>query len=146
MAFVMNQTTEETRANWDNLSEAERKQLEERERFLANFSERKLRASSQLPDIESTSFKLRWDFAETELGSETLLMSGDKVVFREPALFEGYERFIEVAEILRARYGTALRDLVPTKGSEIYLYGDRSTSPDTVAKARRRIFFSRTKN
>ena len=48
----------------------------------------------------------------------------------------------EVAEILRARYSTALCDLVPTVESEMYLYGDRMSSPQAVTEARLRIFAS----
>jgi hypothetical protein len=55
-------------------------------------------------------------------------------------LWEGYERFIEVAEILRKRYGTALRDLIPTPASELYLYGDELSSPRLIAQTRKRIF------
>jgi len=42
--------------------------------------------------------------------------------------------------ILRERYGTALRDLVPTDSSKTYLYGDRMSAPETVAEAKRKIF------
>ena len=140
VTFVMNPTLEESRANWDKLSEAERQQVELIERFRANFEDRKLTEASQLPDIEGTSFILHWDFVEAGLESETLLKHGNAIIFREPALYEGFERYIEVATILRARYGAALQDLVPTARSELYLYGDSLSSPDTVAEARKRIF------
>ncbi len=73
-------------------------------------------------------------------------MHGDTIIFREPVIYEGYERFVEVARILRGRYGAALRDLVPTERSETYLYGDRLSAPQTVAEARRKIFSPATGN
>jgi len=78
----------------------------------ANFTDRKLREATQLPDIDSPSFILHWDFVHAGFDSETLIKHGETIIFREPVIYEGYERFIEVAKILRARYGPALRDLL----------------------------------
>jgi hypothetical protein len=61
-------------------------------------------------------------------------------LFSEPAFYEGYERFIEVAEILHNRHGTAMRDLIPTAASKLYLYGDYSGSPAIVDAAREKTF------
>ena len=36
----------------------------------------------------------------------------------------GHERFHEVKELLRQRYGTRFASLTPTQASELYLYGD----------------------
>src|SRR5437870_6028049 len=91
---------------------------------------------SQLPDIAEPSFILHWDFADDGSLKETLIKHGANVIFAEPAFYEGYERFIEVAEILRSRYGAALHDLIPTNASEVYLYGDNLGSPAIVAAAR----------
>ena len=146
LAIVSYPTTEESRANWDKLSDEERKQVEDIERFQAEFDNRKLREPSQLPDIHSPSFILHWDFVDSGLNKETLIKHGDTIIFREPAIYEGYERFIEMARILRARYGSPLRDLVPTGCSETYLYGDRLSSPEIVAQARRQIFSNATGN
>lgn len=140
VTLVMLPTVEESRANWEKLSQDEREQVEAVERHRANFVARKLSEKSQLPDIETPSFVLHWDFVEAGFGFDTLIKHGDTMIFSEPAFWEGYERFIQVAEILRARYGSALRDLIPTEASSTYLYGDRLSSPNTVSEARKRIF------
>ncbi|MHB8912342.1 MAG: hypothetical protein ACYC42_06790 [Lysobacter sp.] len=49
---------------------------------------------------------------------------------------DGYVRFGKVVAILRAKYGTALRDLVPTPGSELDLYGDALASSRHVDRVR----------
>jgi hypothetical protein len=133
-------TIEESRANWDKLSEAERQQVEEMERLKDDFETSRLTQTSPLPEIESSSFILHWDFLHDGFDSKTLIRHGDTVIFTEPVIYEGYERFIEVAEILRAHYGPALRDLIPTDACETYLYGDRFSAPDMVEDARKRIF------
>ena len=140
VTLVMLPTLEESRANWEKLSQDEREQVEAIERHQADFTARGLTENSQLPDIETPSFVLHWDFAYSESNNETLIKHGDTIIFREPAFYEGYERFIEVAEILRTRYGSALRDLIPTEDSNTYLYGDSHSSSNTVDEAVKRIF------
>jgi hypothetical protein len=142
---VLHPTIKESRANWDKISEWNRRNIEAAEARQADFARRKLREPSQLPDIAESSFILHWDFADDGSRKETLIKHGDKVIFSEPAFYEGYERFIEVAQILRSRYGAALRDLIPTRASELYLYGDRSAAPRIVPAARQRIFGSNAK-
>jgi hypothetical protein len=140
ITVVLHPTIAESRANWDKVSEWDRKNIERAEAHQAEFKRRKLRDASQLPGIAEPSFTLSWDFVDEGSHRETLIKCDDKIIFAEPALWEGYERFVEVAEILHSRYGVALRDLIPTKVSELYLYGDASDSDRVVAAARERIF------
>ena len=133
-------TFEECHANWDKLSESERKSVEASERHYEEFNRRKLREPSQLPDIQEPSFTLIWEIEGRDSHLNNVIRHGDTVIFAEPACYESYDRFIEVAEILRRRYGTAIRDLVPTERSEFYLYGDRLSAPEIVKDERKRIF------
>lgn len=139
ITVVLHPTIAESRANWDNVSEWDRKNIEAAEACQAEFARRKLSEPSQLPDIVEPSFVLHWDFADDGARRETLIKHGDVVIFAKPAFYEGYERYIEVAEILHSRYGAALRDMIPTKVSELYLYGDESASRALVAAARERV-------
>jgi hypothetical protein len=145
LTIVLHPTIAESRANWDKVSEWDRKQIEAAEARHTDFARRKLREPTQLPDISEPSFTLSWDFVDEGPHRETLIKCGEKIIFAEPALWEGYERFVEIAEILRARYGAALCDLMPTAVSELYLYGDYSGSSRVVAAARKRIFDIRSK-
>jgi hypothetical protein len=70
----------------------------------------------------------------------TIILYGDRVLFSEPALWEGYERFEEICKIVRDKYGKNVTDLVPTSASEMYLYGDVLSSPDFVNNVRRKVF------
>jgi hypothetical protein len=79
------------------------------------------------------------DFAD-DCSHREVPIKHDNVIFAESALYEGYKRFVEVAKILHTGYGAALHDLVRTKVSELYLYGDASDSNRVVAAARERIF------
>lgn len=139
LAIVSYPTTEELRENLEKLSDVDRMYLEVIERSRADYAGRKLRDPSQLPDINSPAFTLTWDIAPDKSAHVTLIKHGDRVIFSEPALYECYDRFVEVAQMLRARYGSAILDLIPTPASEYYLYGDRIAAPDIVDEARKQI-------
>ncbi|CAG0955900.1 hypothetical protein BURK2_00464 [Burkholderiales bacterium] len=137
VSFVMYPTLAESRANWERLSAAEKAWVETIEKARAEFDAICLKTPEQLPAIEEPEFSLAWDMSDE---GQTVLRLADRVIFSEPPVFEGYERFEEVARILKARYGTALRDLVPTQASATYLYGDSLTASDRIAGFRRELF------
>src|SRR5271154_822492 len=107
------------------------------EQFQQKFDSMKLVRKEQLPEVDSTSFALAWDFIEADGERLTVIRHDDQVLFSEPALWEGYERFEQVCKIVREKYGVRVNDLAPTRDSELYLYGDVLYSPTFVAAARR---------
>ena len=107
---------------------------------LDKFEREKLREPEQLPNINADGFTLVWDNDHSNPDDRrTLIKHGETVIFSEPARYEEYERFAEVADILKARYGHRLKDLVPTLASEYWLYGDKYTAPDYVDSVREKI-------
>ena len=106
------------------------------------FEEQKLRTPEQLPEITADSFTLVWDFACEAHGdnARTLIKHEDVIIFSEPGRWEGYERYEEVAEILKLKYGHRIKDLLPTLESEYYLCGDDGKSYDFVDRVRLRLF------
>jgi hypothetical protein len=104
------------------------------EAFRNKFEARKLRSPDQLPEVDGDEpLEFIWDFDDTTGDRETLIRVGSKLLWREPALWEGEGRFYEVKDILRRRYGTRFRSLSPSPESELYLYGDKvSASPVRV--------------
>ena len=141
LSFVSFPSIAEARANWANLSGAERIQIESIERRQALFDQTSLKLPAQLPNITMPEFILYWDFAETpELGSTTLIRLGDQTIFSEPAFYEGFKRYMEVATILKTKYGNSLQDVIPTKASSLYLYGDSLSSPAQIDRFRLGLF------
>ena len=103
--------------------------VEQREAFFARAEEHELTEASELPDLEGDELVIEWDFEEPAENAGhrdkwTILRHGDRVIWREFAFYEGYERFGEVLVILRTRYGERLVDLRPTEDSYNYLCGD----------------------
>jgi hypothetical protein len=122
----------------ENLSESGRSMIDSAKSYIARFNAMCLKSPDQLPDVAAAAFSITWDYLHKD--ELTILKHGDKVIFCEPALYEGYERYEEVALILKERYGDALIDLVPTGRSEFYLYGDRLSSPERLNKFRQALF------
>ena len=91
-----------------------------------------LREPTQLPDLDESEVTIDWDFEDRDGEHWTVLRHRGVEIWREPAFYEGYERFVEVFEILRQRYGARLREVRPTEVSGTYLYGDRLSSPRII--------------
>ena len=66
----------------------------------------------------------------------SVVRHGDNEIWRERTIWEGYERFGAVVTILKAKYGTRLRDVVPTEASVPHLLGDAIEAPGRVQQIR----------
>jgi len=103
----------------------------------------KLREPEQLPEIDEDSFTLVWDNEYSNPDDRrTLIKHGETLIFSEPARWEEYERFAEAADVLKARYGHRLKDLVPTPASEDWLFGDKLRAVDYVDSVARKTAYS----
>ena len=108
--------------------------------LLDQFDQEKLRSPEQLPDVEERDFVVTWDQDGDGFVGNILIKLGDRVLFREPLLYENYQHFAEVAEILKQKYGDRIKDFTPTERSETYLYGDDYSGPRVVQESRARLF------
>lgn len=131
---VLYPTIEESRVNWDKVSEADKRMIEAREQFIKEVEAKSLNSTDELPDVEGDSLVFVWDFIWDDY--QTIIRYGDKVIWREPAFYEGYERFAEVAEILKKKYGDRLKDLAPTQRSYNALLGDYLSANNIVQAIR----------
>ena len=137
LAIVNYPTLEELRSSGDPADVFQAGVIEQ---FRKTFEAQKLKSSDQLPDLDAPSFALVWDFVQAHDERRTVLRYGNRVLFSEPAVWEGYQRFEEVCKIVRDKYGSRVTDLVPTRVSKLYLLGDVMSAPEFVTKARREVF------
>lgn len=84
--------------------------------------------ASQLPDIAGNEIIIHWDFD----GENTLVLHGQDVLWKEPAYFENYDRYLEVGNVLLKKYGIRLKDFAPTAASKYNLFGDTSRASSEV--------------
>lgn len=138
LAIVNYPTLEELRANQDK--PGIRDYVQRIDDGSDKFERQKLREPDQLPEIDEDNFTLTWDFDGSVRDDErTLIKRGETVIFSEPARWEEYERFHQIVEILKQRYGKRISDLIPTERSEMWLYGDKWSAPDYVNTVRDRL-------
>jgi hypothetical protein len=128
-------TIRESRRQWDKVAPADRIAVELAEQRARDFARRELRSPDQLPDLEGDDLILVWD----RDGQNTVIRYGAQELWREPGFYEDCERFEQVAEILYAKYGPRLQDLVPTRASYYSLYGDRIGAPHRIERFRERL-------
>jgi hypothetical protein len=78
-------------------------QVERIEALRERVNNERLHDREQLPDVEGDRLAFLWDLEadEDESNATTVIRLGDRVIWREPALFENTDRFFEVKELLR---------------------------------------------
>jgi T3SS (YopN, CesT) and YbjN peptide-binding chaperone 3 len=86
----------------------------------------------QLPDVPGAAIVIDWDLERVGEENWQVLRHDGVEIWRETGFYESYQRFGEVFEILRRRYGDRLQELRPTPHSEMWLYGDRLGAPGKV--------------
>ncbi len=104
------------------------------------FEREKLKSPDQLPDIDGDSIIFTWDTDTNDGGpSNVHIKHGDALIWKEMEWYEGFRRFIEIAGILKMKYGDRLKDVVPTHRSERDLYGDHLGAGWQVDECRRKL-------
>lgn len=140
LAIVSYPTTQETEQNWEKLTDPEKRELLARKRWLAAWQAASLKSINQLPDLAGPTVALVWDQVDGDAGGPfTVIRHGDTEIWREPACWEGYERFGDVVQILKQKYEKRLVDVVPTPASNLYLFGDKFSAPEYVVQIRKAL-------
>jgi len=140
LAIVSLPTMDETEEHLSDLPPDEQEAFRGRKKFLADWQASSLVTPDQLQDIPGAGdIVLLWDFVEDGDASFTVITHGGVDIWREPALWEGYERFRAVVAILRQKYAPRLTDVVPHPRSLLYLGGDFLGTADHLAETRRLI-------
>ena len=130
-------TIEETRAAaaaGNPRAQAELPNVDAREAFLERAQQLELTEAAQLPELDGDRLVIDWDLEDRDNEKWTVLRHNDREIWRELAYYEGYQRFAAVFEILRERYGERLAEVRPTPASEMYLYGDKLSAPETIGR------------
>lgn len=103
--------------------------VQQREALDAAFEQESLKSPDQLPDLAGDALQFAWDRDETH----TLIRHGDDIIWREPLFWEGWPRFNQVKDVLKSRYGTRFKSLIPTEASRLYLFGDDLKASEKIS-------------
>jgi hypothetical protein len=139
-------TTNEALANIDKLAPKQRADIQDTFKRQADFAACRLNSPDQLPDLdfENRPNKLLWDLISDAEGKLwNIILHTDQVIWRQPAIWEGFSEFSRIAAIIRERYGNAICDLGPTENSKMYLGGDALWSDAVIERARRSLGWTR---
>jgi hypothetical protein len=90
----------------------------------ARFEREKLKRTDQLPDLDGEALEFTLDVASREGEDYQVIRLGDIEVWREFAFWDHLQRFDEIKNILREKYGTQFKSLTPTAWSLDWLTGD----------------------
>lgn len=137
--LVMFPTVEEAKAAAPKLSAADRTFNALVAEFQTRFESMKLKDASELPDIPDATIVLVWDHVSGDRGELIEIRHGSKVIWAEPPVYEGFERFEEVVGILKEKFGKRLYDVIPTEASYVYLLGDSGSAYASIEHCRKRI-------
>ncbi|RQW86536.1 MAG: hypothetical protein EHM79_09455 [Geobacter sp.] len=120
----------------EGLTEEQLRAKEEADEQERQFREKCLVSADQLPDLPAGKITLSWDMEQ----DQTQIRNDDTVIWSEPVTYEGFDRFEQVARILKEKYGSRLMDLAPTDRSKLFLYGDYEPALAFLKKLRKELF------
>lgn len=140
LAIVAYPTLEELCSNWDKLTPSEQKEMELRETIQQQFKTEDLIEPIDLPDLVGDDIRLFWDSE----GDDIVIRTGDygfgsQTIWHEREFFECYERYEEIARILKQAYGSRLTSLQPTPKTKLFLYGDSYSAEVRIAQFREKM-------
>ena len=112
-----------------------------REQYLNQTEPQPLKSPEQLPEIEENEFIFVWDEEASQNYKGTVIRYGNEIIWREFSHSSRPDRFEEIAQILRQKYGGRLKDLALTRQSEINLERDRGDGL-SVNKTRGKVWMN----
>ncbi len=99
-------------------------QLEQTQIRIARFERAKIVSVDQLPEQTGDNLEFIWDLVEMDGESYQVIRLRHVELWRELAFFENIDRFNQVKELLRQKYGVRFKSLTPSPDSLEWLCGD----------------------
>jgi len=118
-------------------SEKEKESVLKRNAFLEKVEASQLTSTDQLPEIEEEEliFVTTTERREDDLYLQILF--GDKLIWEELVGYEYFERFLELGEIFKEKYGESMVDFIQQDSA--YLYGDDIRAYQKVEEFRKKL-------
>jgi len=119
-----------------------RAQMDWRQRFEAS----RLKDIGQLPDLSDDDMEFvlhevnapKSPHGKTSEGYIVITYKGE-VIWREMRIFEYLDRFFELANLLKRKYGSRMIDLIPDGGMSVDLGGDCLSAFDQIKQCRKAL-------
>lgn len=117
-------------------TEAERQAVLREINFKEKFKRMSLKTADELPHVEGNNIHFTFRSVTSKGEDYNIIEFQNQEVWREPMVWEGYERFMEIGCILKERYGSRMVDLIPDETAEMFLYGDKIQAPTLLFEFR----------
>lgn len=116
-------------------TEEDKKEVRKQMSFCDHWEALSLKSADELPEIEGDN--LIFEIVEKKYKRKDFLflMHNGKEIWKEPLLYEYYDRFIDIGKILHEKYGDRMDDLVPPE-YEGWLLGDYLPAPKLIKEFR----------
>jgi hypothetical protein len=101
-------------------------ELRQAQTRILRFEQQKIMRVDQLPELAGDGLEFIWDFTEMDGEVYQIIQLGNAEIWRELAFFENIDRFSEVKELLRTKYGARFKSLTPSRDSLEWLCGDNA--------------------
>ncbi len=112
-------------------TEEEKKEVREQMEFWEKWEALSLKSANELPEIEGENLIFEAKERKFKRQEFLFIMYNGKEVWKEPLLYEYYERFIEIGKMLKEKYGNRMKDFVPPE-YQVWLLGDKISAPDLI--------------
>jgi hypothetical protein len=93
---------------------------------IVRFEQQKIMRGDQLPELAGDGLEFIWDCTEMDGETYQIIQLGNAEIWRELAFFENIDRFNQVKELLRTKYGGRFKSLTPSRDSLEWLCGDNA--------------------
>jgi len=103
-----------------------REQVAHAQARIDRLKQEKLDSIEGLPELDGEMLEFTWDIADVAGEKYQVIRLGDTEIWRELAFYENIQRFNEVKELLRKKYGSRFKMLKPTEASQEWLCGDNA--------------------
>jgi hypothetical protein len=102
------------------------RELEQAQSRSLRFEQQKIMRVDRIPELAGNSLEFIWDLAATDGESYQVIRLGHTEVWKELAFFENIDRFNQVKELLRQKYGARFNALTPSRNRLEWLCGDNA--------------------
>lgn len=105
-----------------------------REKWLASL----LKSTNQLPDLHDDIIIFELKELEDDGENYIIITYNGDIVWKEIRVYEYYNRFIEIGQLFKKKYGKRMVDIAPEVDG-LYLYGDSCSSAQLIDKFREEL-------
>jgi len=122
--------------NWDVIDPWTRRAVLSTPERMEVFERDRLKSPDQLPRLQDRPGFLTWDIVRHRSGEiSNIVQHGLRMIWIQPALWDGVDEFVRVAEIMAKRYARTIHDIRITPAARAFLSADKIAGRQKIQHA-----------